>query len=567
MKQSSRTSLVVAGAIAAACIYVYPLFLPTPLLEPDEGLHAVISQEMLDHDEWLVPTFRGEPFLDKPILFFWAQMLSMKTFGMNEFGVRLPGLMFGLLGALTTGLLAARLFGSRTGIVACLMSMTMFIPLSLAQFAAHDVALVPWTNLALLCLWDMERATLSKSRLQWLAGASCMFGLAILTKALIGVAIVAVGYGLFLIFSRRLSVAACFRFGVALSAGAIVASPWYIAMEFRSSGYLYYYFIERHLMGFATSTQPHGHSPWWLYVPIMTLGAMPWFLYTIPLVWDEWKHRSAGSTRLPTIVLILSWLIGGVLFLTMAKSKLVTYSLPLFPAIAILTAISWRRFASNAFSETSARWFANISRFSGLAGALGPFALLLLCQFFLNTTWPPFCWSVAAAISVVSLISWAAFERQQQERSLALCCTWVGGMAVLIMTWPIQEIAEAHSQRSLAEWINQKNSLPQHLVLVDETPASVIFYLKPALRRELQIGQFERWDLAKMVSRETLGQNVTMAVAAEYVAQAASQNQKLYGANIDAAGRYQIHLPDQVVAPQFRSAAKPDTGNSSPNIH
>ena len=116
MTNRDRTSLILAGIFTTALIYVYPLFLPTPLLEPDEGLHATISQEMVENSEWVVPRFRGEPFLDKPILYFWAQMVSLKSFGMNEFAVRLPGLMFGLLGAVTTGLLAGRLFDSKTGL-------------------------------------------------------------------------------------------------------------------------------------------------------------------------------------------------------------------------------------------------------------------------------------------------------------------------------------------------------------------------------------------------------------------------------------------------------------------
>ncbi|MFY9256767.1 MAG: glycosyltransferase family 39 protein [Fuerstiella sp.] len=540
MKQSSQAGILLAGLFAAACIYIYPLFLPTPLLEPDEGLHAAISQEMLEHNEWLVPTFRGEPFLDKPILFFWAQMVSMKTFGMNELGVRFPGLMFGLLGALTTGLLAARLFGARTGMIAGLMGMTMFIPLALAQFAAHDVALVPWTNLALLSLWETEKATNSQQRFLWMSAAAGMFGLAILTKALIGVAIVAVGYGLFLLLGRRLSVGAVVRFAAVLSVGAVVASPWYIAMELRSSGYLYYYFIERHLMGFATSSQPHGRSPFWLYIPIITLGAMPWFLYTVPLLLDEWRGRNQQGGRLPTTLLVLCWLIGGVLFLTLAKSKLVTYALPLFPAVAILTAVSWQRFTSKTMSESSSTWFSNISRMAGIAGIFAPFGVLILWQVLLHRTWPAYCWAAACGIAAVSLRSMLAFEKARYDRSLCLCCTWVGLMALMIMTWPIQAIAEEHSQRSLAQWLNQQDELPEHLVLVDETPASVIFYLQPVLRESIQTDQFERIDLVNMESGGSLDSRVVMAVAEEYIEFADEQNQKLPGVAKVTAGHYQI---------------------------
>lgn len=211
MTLSDRSCLILGGVFSAALIFFYPLVLPTPLLEPDEGLHATISQEMLEHDEWIVPSVHGQPFLDKPILYFWTQMICLRTFGMHEWTVRLPGLLFGLLGSLTTGLLAWRLFGRQIAGIATLMSMTMFLPLAMAQAATHDVALVPWTNLAILCLWETDRSTSKGQLVWWLGGAACMVGLAILTKALIGVAIVCIGYGAFMIFSRRLFVTRCIR--------------------------------------------------------------------------------------------------------------------------------------------------------------------------------------------------------------------------------------------------------------------------------------------------------------------------------------------------------------------
>ncbi len=98
--------------LLAASLYALPLVHPFPLLDPDEGLHAAITSEMIERGDYIVPRFLGEPFLDKPILFFWSQAASMRVVGETEAGVRLPGLVFGLLGALTTGWLAA--VGTRT---------------------------------------------------------------------------------------------------------------------------------------------------------------------------------------------------------------------------------------------------------------------------------------------------------------------------------------------------------------------------------------------------------------------------------------------------------------------
>ena len=99
---TSCRPLVFLAIVIAAVMFVFPLFVPFPLLDPDEGLHASIALEMVERDNWVMPTFLGETFLDKPILYFWIQAASLRLLGASEIAVRLPGLLFGLLGAATT---------------------------------------------------------------------------------------------------------------------------------------------------------------------------------------------------------------------------------------------------------------------------------------------------------------------------------------------------------------------------------------------------------------------------------------------------------------------------------
>ena len=75
-------------------------------MEDDEGLHAAIAQEMVERGDWTVPRLLGEPFLDKPILYFWLEAASIAAFGPTEFAVRLPGTVMALAGAAATGWLA-----------------------------------------------------------------------------------------------------------------------------------------------------------------------------------------------------------------------------------------------------------------------------------------------------------------------------------------------------------------------------------------------------------------------------------------------------------------------------
>src|SRR5689334_13709093 len=232
---------------------------------------------MVERGDLIVPRFVGRAFFDKPILFFWAQAASMRLFGMSTAAARLPGMVFALLGIATTGWLARVLFADARrvatgqpqrvdapnppiGWFAAACYATMVLPFVLAQAPVHDIALVPFTNLALGLLWK-SRDPESGIRDPILAG--CALGLSILTKGLEGIAIVGVGFAVYLLVTRTLTRRLVLAGILVLVVAALVAVPWYLAMDAREPGYLRYYFMNRHLLGFTTETQRHGGQPWW----------------------------------------------------------------------------------------------------------------------------------------------------------------------------------------------------------------------------------------------------------------------------------------------------------------
>src|SRR3954453_2939731 len=125
-----------------------PLAANAPLFDPDEGLHAAIAQEMVQRGDYVTPTFLGEPFLDKPILFFWAEAASLRVFGNREFAVRLPPLLFGVAGMLGVALLGRSLFGHAAGLTAGIVYGTMLLPFGVSQVAVHDIGLIPFMCVA-----------------------------------------------------------------------------------------------------------------------------------------------------------------------------------------------------------------------------------------------------------------------------------------------------------------------------------------------------------------------------------------------------------------------------------
>ena len=84
--------LAVVVVFASLCLRLGHL----PLLAPDEGRNAEIGREMKESGAWLVPTYNGVVYLDKPALYFKIVALSLALGGNNETAARLPSALFGV---------------------------------------------------------------------------------------------------------------------------------------------------------------------------------------------------------------------------------------------------------------------------------------------------------------------------------------------------------------------------------------------------------------------------------------------------------------------------------------
>ncbi|HYZ73930.1 MAG TPA: phospholipid carrier-dependent glycosyltransferase, partial [Chthoniobacterales bacterium] len=60
------------------------------LLDQIDGQYAGAAREMISRNDWLVPTQNSIPRLRKPPLAYWMEILSLRSFGENEFAARVP---------------------------------------------------------------------------------------------------------------------------------------------------------------------------------------------------------------------------------------------------------------------------------------------------------------------------------------------------------------------------------------------------------------------------------------------------------------------------------------------
>lgn len=535
-----------------------------PLIDPDEGLHASIAQEMVESGDWTVPHQLQDPFFDKPIFYFWATAASLKMFGMSEAAVRLPGLLFGMLGMLSTAAMAWRILGRRTGLIAGVFYGSMILPLALVQVPAHDAALVPLVNLALLCFWESDGGGSSRRAWGWTAAAGVLLGLSILTKGLAGVALVAVAYGGYLLVSRRLRPIHCLRAGLALTMAVIIGSSWYLAMERANPGYLRYYFFERHVLGFFTSTQPHGGAPFLFYIPILIAGGIPWVGYLPVLVQDavsRWRNGVPAVTDARghrPLLFFGFWFIGCTLLLSLSSSKLVTYIWPVFPAMAILTAIVWARKIDGVLSDGARRWMGRIVWFTCLTGPLGLPVTLAITEIALPTRFSRSTWTLAVAAALTSLAPLWSWLRNRDRLTVGLAVATVCSQLIVVQLCAFPQVAAGLSGRDLADYFNRTRKLPVRMLMAQERIGSVIFYLDRDLRSRLQVGQMANAGIEFPLPQPVLDTKEWLVVPERHL-RTALNNYDLSSLPYEQAGRFRIYLRSDVEPRALTSQLSPRT--------
>ena len=191
----------------------------------------------------------------------------------------------------------------------------------------------------------------------------------------------------------------------------------------------------------------------------------------------------------PTLF-ILCGLVGGAAFLSTASSKLITYALPLYPAVAILAAQGFDRFVHRELGQRVDVAFTWIFGFLCAGGCVFPFALLVGLDRYTGRHSPAPAFVVAAIAAAATALALVFMARDQRTRAVAMGLAWFGLLFVAVMTWPMQDLAGELSQKSLGRRLVLSSRLPDKVVVVGQHIGSLLFYLTPEQRRVLRPGQF-----------------------------------------------------------------------------
>lgn len=306
-----------------------------PLHIPDEGRYVGVAWDMVRFDSTWTPLLNGLPYFHKPPLFYWLNEFSFILVGAHEWAARLPSILIGWATAMAMFLFVRRHRGPEIAIASLLVLITMPYYFGASQYANLDMMVA-----GMICLTIMAGAE-AVSRLYqrqpnarfYAVSAGVLAALAVLSKGLIGIVLPGGVLFFWIVLTGRWK-----GIGLLLSwpvwvGFAVVGVPWFAAMEITYPGFLNYFFVYQHFERFISSGF-NQQQPFWFFIPVILGFSLPWSVWLIRYVWQRGPMPFDRSWH----GLMLLWIGVITIFFSIPASKLIGYTVPVLPALAILIA-------------------------------------------------------------------------------------------------------------------------------------------------------------------------------------------------------------------------------------
>lgn len=319
----TRDSINKLTIIILSLVFFVPCLGGVHLFDWDEINFAEIAREMIVTGDYLRPQINFEPFWEKPPLFIWMQVLSMKIFGINEFAARFPNAVCGMVSLLLLYSIGKRFKDAQMGMWWVLAYMGSILPHLYFRSGIID----PWFNLFIFLgihFYLRYREIFDKSGLKFIALSGIFIGLAVLTKgpvALLIFGLCGAIFGVLTRFRSWLKISAIFVF---LLAFMITIGIWYGAEIAMNGTWFMNEFITYQIRLFQTKDAGHGGFPGYHFV-ILLFGCFPASAFVLK---DLFTSRNAPREQYQKdfrlMMKIMFWTV--LILFSVVSTKIVHYS-------------------------------------------------------------------------------------------------------------------------------------------------------------------------------------------------------------------------------------------------
>ncbi|PLX22267.1 MAG: glycosyl transferase [Salinivirgaceae bacterium] len=303
-------------AVVAGLFFI-PFLGQVHLFDWDEINFAESAREMIVSGNYLTVQVNFEPFWEKPPLFIWMQVLSMKVFGINEFAARFPNAIGGIVTLLVLFNLGKHIYNKRFGLIWVLVYAGSFLPFFYFKSGIID----HWFNLFIFLGVYFILKYLHQPRTLFSILSAFFIGLSILTKGPVGFLIFLLAFGIYLIIKKFKVKIKWIDVGIYAVVLAFVGGFWFLLQILNGNYNIIVDFIEYQIHLF--SKEGAGHGGFLLYhFVILFFGVFPASVFALKSFKRNYDESLQQKMRLMMVVLFWTVLI----LFTIVSTKIVHYS-------------------------------------------------------------------------------------------------------------------------------------------------------------------------------------------------------------------------------------------------
>ncbi|GAC1452842.1 MAG: glycosyltransferase family 39 protein [Steroidobacteraceae bacterium] len=336
----SRLGWLPWALLTAAWFVTVPV---RPMLDPDEGRYAEIPREMLASGDWITPRFDGLKYFEKPPLQYWATAAVYSVAGVKEWSSRAwsAGLAFACLPLVFAWV--RRRYGFEAGLVSLTaLALSPFFGV-VGHLNLLDAGLAFWLSCAVFAFTRAQLGAVhSSSERRWMLLAWGAAALAVLSKGILVGVLAGAALVLYTLSERDTLTWRRLHALPGLALFALLAAPWFIVVSLRNPSFPVFFFVHEHFARFLTTVHQRV-EPWWYFLPLLLLGALPWALPLARACRGAWTdgdaaaHAAVAPPGFRPLKFLLLYAAVTLVFFSVSGSKLAPYILPMFPALAAIT--------------------------------------------------------------------------------------------------------------------------------------------------------------------------------------------------------------------------------------
>lgn len=328
--------------LSLACFL--PGFTTLQPMDRDEPRYAQASKQMLETGDFVDIRFQDEARHKKPVGIYWMQNASVaigEALGVPEARTtialyRLPSLAGALAAVLLTYWAALAFVGRRGAFIAAAFMATSVILMVEARLAKTDAMLAACS---VAVMGGLARAYLSR-------GAGVLpkrallifwtgFALGILIKGPLVIMFAGLTGAVLSYRERSVQWLAALRPKLGLAMTLLVVLPWFIAIAVKSGGAFYSASVGHDMLGKVGTAQSYHWAPPGFYLLSFFATFWPGAILAAIAVPFAWIHRKEEP-----VAFALAWIVPNWLVFEIVPTKLPHYTMPLFPAIAVITVMA-----------------------------------------------------------------------------------------------------------------------------------------------------------------------------------------------------------------------------------